>query len=57
MSSWILVEFITEPQQELSNGDYSCHVMSQHEELLSDHYERSQVIHEAGKGVYGYTQE
>ena len=31
--------------------------MNQHEELLFEHHEESRVMHEAGKGVYGNTQE
>lgn len=38
------------------NGDSSCHVMV-HKELLFEHHEESRVMHEAGKGVYSYTQE
>ena len=32
------------------NGDSSCHVTNQHEELLFEHHEESRVMHEAGKG-------
>jgi len=32
------------------NGDSSCRVRNQHEELLFEHHEESRVMHEAGRG-------